>query len=98
VDVCHNANKFGLDHVPMLSSPQEWNAFVHSVATHDSFKKAAAPGKVQEDRKSVGSDSIQSLSMEWQQPKSVSGVAATKVCWKWQHVISLSRMAAYEMT
>ena len=40
----------------------------------------------------------QSLSMEWQQPKSVNGVAATKVCRKWQHMISLSGMAAYEMT
>ena len=40
----------------------------------------------------------QSLSMERQQPKSVNEMAATEVCRKWQHVISLLRMAAYEMT
>ena len=54
----------------MLSSPQEWNVCAHSVATHDSIKQAAVPGKAQEDVKYVGSDSIQSLLV----------VTASKVC------------------
>ena len=47
----------------------------HSVATHDSINQAAVPWKAQEDAKSAGSGSIQSL----------SGVTASKVCQKWQH-------------
>ena len=59
------------------------------MATHDSLKSPAVPGKAQEHPKSVGSGSIYSLLEVTAYEKSVSGMAAYEK--------SVSGMAAHEM-